>query len=121
MSVSGMQEKEVKSQYRYDIEKYDMRNGLVQYTAYQRNWPAPVGMAWILGFSGPKKSAATLYECYTSVGARREGIMSQIIDAILRDYECVTSEGVSDCGTVFMRKTGWHYRKETGDWYKESK
>ena len=104
--------------YKFPIEKYDMRNGLVQYSAYESNWPAPIGMAWVLGFGGPKKSGAMLFDCYVSIGTRRQGIMTQIIEAILRDYECVTSEGVSKEGTAFMKAIGFRYRKDSGDWCK---
>jgi len=104
--------------YKFPIEKSDLHNGLVQYTAYQGNWPAPIGMAWVLGFSGPKKSGAMLFDCYVSVGARREGIMGQIVAAILKDYEYVTSEGVSKDGVAFMKANGFKYRKESGDYIK---
>ena len=101
---------------KFVIEKHDMGRGIWQMTAYEPNWPAPIGIAWVLGFSGPKKDGAVLFDCYTSVGYRRQGVMTQIVGAILRDYEYVSSDGVSKDGTAFMRKTGFKYRRESGDW-----
>ena len=105
---------------KFSVDTSDLGHGLVQYTAYESNWVAPVGMAWVLGTSG-EKEVAVIYDCYVPISRRRDGVMRAILDKMFERYEVVISDGVTTEGVGFMRHMGFKYRKETGDYYKEKK
>jgi len=100
------------------VETHDMGKGIWQFTCFSEDWPSPVGMAWVLGFGGSPKSGCQLFDCFTSLGMRRQGVMTEIINVMLKKYDYVFSDGVTKEGRSFMKRTGWKYRRETSDWYK---
>ncbi len=100
------------------IDKFHLRNGIIQYTYWNNLSDAPFGILWVKMYSGEgNKKIALLLNVMTIYNYKRKGVCTALHTSVLNDADILLSAtGSNEGGKEFLEKFGFKYNNEIGIW-----